>query len=99
MREERPIYAKSKKQMENGICVEVNDIFMFACVYLTHEEEEDPEVMERLAPLIRKYRAKKYKFAIMHSGTDDLLECTKALLSHNKLSEKDRQDDSLLTAG
>lgn len=82
--ENRPIYVESEKKMENGVYIEVNSVFMFACVYLTSEEEADPETEAKLATLIQKYRSMKYKFVVMHSGKEDLLEVTKALLSHNK---------------
>ena len=82
--ENRPIYVESEKRIENGVYIEVNSVFMFACVYLTSEEEADLETEVKLAPLIQKYRSMKYKFIVMHSGKEDLLELTKALLSHNK---------------
>ena len=78
------VYVESKKQIENGVYIEVNDAFKFVCVYLTSEEEGDSEIEKRLTLLIDKYRSKKYKFFVMHSGKEDLLDLTKALLSHNK---------------
>lgn len=64
--------------------VEVNERFKFACVWLTNEEKDDEQVREKLLPLMAEYKAKKYKFVIYESGSRDLLEQTKGLLSHNK---------------
>ena len=62
--------------------VEVNDRFRFASVWLTNEEKDNPQVREKLQPLMDKEM--KYKFVIFESGSRDLLEQTKGLLSHNK---------------
>lgn len=64
--------------------VEVNDEFKFATVWLTNEEKKDPQIRDFLKPVITEYQQKKYKFVIMESGEKDLLDLTKALLSHNK---------------
>ena len=64
--------------------VEVNDRFRFASVWLTNEEKDNPQVREKLQPLMDKYKEMKYKFVIFESGSRDLLEQTKGLLSHNK---------------
>ncbi len=64
--------------------IEVNDQFKFASVWLTNEEKNNPEVREKLLPLMMEYKEKKYKFVIYESGIRDLLEQTKGLLSHNK---------------
>lgn len=64
--------------------VEVNDRFRFAGVWLTNEEKDNPQVREKLQPLMDKYKEMKYKFVIFESGSRDLLEQTKGLLSHNK---------------
>ena len=64
--------------------VEVNNRFKFACVWLTNEEKENKQIRESLLPLMAEYKMKKYKFVIFESGSRDLLEQTKGLLSHNK---------------
>lgn len=64
--------------------VEVNEQFRFACVWLTNEEKNDQQIRESLKPLMAEYKLKKYKFAVFESGSRDLLEQTKGLLSHNK---------------
>lgn len=64
--------------------VEVNDRFRFASVWLTNEEKDNPQIREKLQPLMDKYKEMKYKFVIFESGSRDLLEQTKGLLSHNK---------------
>ena len=82
--QDRTHYVKSVEMVENGVFIEVNETFMFACVYLTKAEQEDPEMKRKLEPLKKKYNEMKYKFVVMHSGTGDLLEATKALIHHNK---------------
>lgn len=64
--------------------VEVNDEFKFAVVWLTNEEKENQKIRENLKPLMTEYKQKKYKFVIMESGKQSLLELTKDLLNHNK---------------
>lgn len=84
--------SNSKKDMVTEIVdmrrdamnVEVNDEFKFATVWLTNEEKKDPRIRDFLKPVITEYQQKKYKFVIMESGEKDLLDLTKALLSHNK---------------
>ena len=64
--------------------IEVNDEFKFAVVWLTNEEKENQQMRENLKPLMAEYKQRKYKFVIMESGKQDLLELTKGLLNHNK---------------
>ena len=64
--------------------IEVNDEFKFAVVWLTNEEKENQQMLENLKPLMAEYKQRKYKFVIMESGKQDLLELTKGLLNHNK---------------
>lgn len=64
--------------------VEVNDQFRFAFVWLTNEEKNDQQIRESLQPLMTEYKSKKYKLVVFESGSRDLLEQTKGLLSHNK---------------
>lgn len=64
--------------------IEVNEEFKFAVVWLTNEEKENQQMRESLKPLIAEYKQKKYKFVIMESGKQNLLELTKGLLIHNK---------------
>lgn len=64
--------------------VEVNDQFRFAFVWLTNEEKNNQQIRESLQPLMTEYKSKKYKFVVFESGSRDLLEQTKGLLSHNK---------------
>ncbi|MCM1056865.1 MAG: hypothetical protein NC517_04580 [Firmicutes bacterium] len=64
--------------------VEVNEQFKFASVWLTKEEKDNSDVFASLQPLIDKYKAMKYRFVIFQSGTQNLLELTQGLLSHNK---------------
>lgn len=64
--------------------IEVNEQFRFASVWLTNEEKDDQQIRESLQPLMKEYQSKKYKFVVFESGSRDLLEQTKGLLSHNK---------------
>lgn len=64
--------------------VEENSQFRFVCVWLTNEEKNNPQLSKELLPLMLKYKAENYKFVIFESGSRDLLEQTKGLLSHNK---------------
>lgn len=64
--------------------IELNDEFKFAVVWLTNEEKENQQMYDSLKPLMAEYKQRKYKFIIMESGKQDLLELTKGLLNHNK---------------
>lgn len=64
--------------------IEVNQDFKFASVWLTNEEKEDEQLREDLVPIINAFKEKKYKFVIFESGSQNLLDLTAALLSHNK---------------
>ena len=64
--------------------IDVNDEFKFAVIWLTNEEKENQNIQDSIKSIIAEYRQKKYKFVIMESGRQDLLELTKSLLNHNK---------------
>ena len=64
--------------------IEVNDQFRFASVWLTNEEKDNQQIRESLQPIMKEYKSKKYKFEVFESGSRDLLEQTRGLLSHNK---------------
>ena len=64
--------------------IDVNDEFKFAVIWLTNEEKESQNIQDSIKSIMAEYRQKKYKFVIMESGRQDLLELTKSLLNHNK---------------
>lgn len=64
--------------------IDVNDEFKFAIVWLTNEEKENQNIQDSIKSIMAEYRQKNYKFVIMESGRQDLLELTKSLLNHNK---------------
>lgn len=59
-------------------------------IWLDHADQEDPATQERLKPLYREYRQKKYFVSVFYSGQDDLEETTRELLLYNrkKIEEK-----------
>ena len=64
--------------------IEENKQFKFASVWLTKNEQNNPQIRKEIDRLIEIYKRKKYKFIIYESGRGDLLELTKGLLGHNK---------------
>lgn len=64
--------------------VTVNTQFKFASVWLTKQEQNDPNIEEEIDKLAKKYKSQKYKFIVYKSGKRDLVELTKGLLEHNK---------------
>lgn len=52
-------------------------------VWLTKAESNDSVLRERLKPLYKSYKQKKYLVAVFHSGTDDLFDNTRYLLQNN----------------
>lgn len=69
--------------------IEIDEQRKLASIWLTKEEEHKAHTSDLLDFLKEKYRGRKYRFVIFHSGDQDLLDLTKGLLAHNKnLSEK-----------
>ena len=64
--------------------VTVNTQFKFASVWLTKQEQNDPNIEEEIDKLAKKCKSQKYKFIVYKSGKRDLVELTKGLLAHNK---------------
>ena len=64
--------------------IEVLDKEKMVCVWLSHADQENPAIQERLKPLYREYRQKKYFVSVFYSGKDDLEEMTRELLLYNR---------------
>ena len=64
--------------------INVRDSSKIVEVWLTREEKQDVKLRERLKPLYREYKAKKYLVAVFESGEQDLEELTGSLLGYNR---------------
>jgi len=64
--------------------INVNNESKIVEIWLTNAEKVDAALRERLKPLYREYRAKKYLVAVFESGEGDLFEGTRDLLLHNR---------------
>ena len=55
------------------------------CIWLTRDEQDDPELQEELKQIIHAYSDQKYMVVVFHSGKDDhLYEDTLEMLAHNR---------------
>lgn len=50
---------------------------------MSHADQEDPVMQEKLSNFIAECRKKKIFVCVYESGDKDLLECTKELLAYN----------------
>ena len=64
--------------------ISINPQFRYASIWLTNEEQQDPDVNKQVEELLEDLKKQKYKLVIYKSGKGDLLEQTKGLLEHNK---------------
>ena len=64
--------------------INVDNERKFVELWLSHDEQNDPEFMESLKARYREYTAKKYLVAVFHSGRRDLYEATADLLCYNR---------------
>lgn len=62
----------------------VHDNTRIVEVWMTNAEKSDPAVQERLKELYAKYKEKKYTVAVFQSGSGDLYQSTRDLLTYNK---------------
>ena len=82
--------------------VDVHAEQKMVCIWLTHADEQNPDVQNRLPPLYKCYKEKKYTVAVFHSGNDGLEDLTRALVVYNRkrLEEvrmnKEKQETQLL---
>lgn len=54
-------------------------------IWLTRAEAADPELRERLRPLLRAWSAKRYLAVVYASGEGDLAQLTSDLLCYNRI--------------
>lgn len=75
--------------------INVHDDRKIVEIWLTNAEQRDTDLRERLKPLYREYKEKKYLVAVFESGAGDLYENTSALLLSNrrKLAEKELREE------
>ena len=52
--------------------VEVFDDKKLVCVWLSHKDQNDPALQERLKPLYQEYKQKKYLVSVFYSGHEDI---------------------------
>lgn len=64
--------------------LEVYDTKKMVCVWLTHADQEDSVIQDRLKGLYWKYKQRKYCVAVFHSGQEDLEGLTRDLLQYNR---------------
>ena len=71
--------------------VEVLNEKKLVCVWLSHKDQYDPSLQERLKPLYQEYK-KKYLVSVFFSGHEDIEELTRDLLQYNR---KKIEEDSI----
>ena len=64
--------------------VEVLNEKKLVCVWLSHKDQHDPSLHERLKPLYQEYKQKKYLVSVFFSGHEDIEELTRDLLQYNR---------------
>ena len=64
--------------------VEEFDDKKLVCVWLSHQDQNDPSLQERLKPLYREYKEKKYLVSVFFSGHEDIEELTRDLIQYNR---------------
>ena len=64
--------------------IEVLDNEKMVCVWLSHADQENPEIQEQLKPLYQEYRQKKYFVAVFYSGKEDWEQHTGDLIKYNR---------------
>lgn len=80
--------------------VEMHAEKKLVCVWLSHADENDPFVQERLSVLYRMCGQQKLRPAVFYSGQDNLQEQILDLLKHNRKlsSEREIQAEKLRSA-
>ena len=71
--------------------VDVHAEKKLVCVWLSHADENDPFVQERLSVLYRMCGQQKLRPAVFHSGQDNLQEQILDLLKHNRKLSAERE--------
>lgn len=75
--------------------VHVRDDSKLVEIWLTNAERQDELLQEKLKPLYRQYKNKKYLVAVFLSGEADLYEKTQDLLLYNRrrFAEKEARQE------
>lgn len=66
--------------------IDLDTKIRIAEIYLSRQDQEDPEIQAQLSPLYQEYKAKGYMVAVYRSGSKDLTRQTSDLLCHNRKS-------------
>lgn len=61
-------------------------------IWMTNEDQNNPEEKQRVKEIIKEYSAKKYRCVVFESGSRSLLESTTDLLVHNKKACAPKED-------
>ena len=64
--------------------VTINHDKKLVTVWLSNAEKADPVISESLKPIYKKYNDVKYTVCVFKSGSNDLSDCTSALLKYNR---------------
>jgi len=65
--------------------INVRDDDCIVEVWLTNREKANERLRMSLQPLFDEYKQKKYKVAVLQSGSGDLADYTAGLLLHNRM--------------
>ena len=63
--------------------INVNEKIKVLEIWITHDEENNDTISDIIKRKISEYKQAKYKAVIFHSGSQDLLPCTEALIKNN----------------
>ena len=64
--------------------INVHDDDRIVEVWLTNREKANERLRTSLQPIFDEYNQKKYKVAVLQSGSGDLADYTSGLLLHNR---------------
>ena len=71
--------------------MEIQDSQKMVEIWLTHQEQQDPNVQEALQPLYQEYRKQKYLVAVFCSGDQPLYDQTRDLLLYNRRRQAEQE--------
>lgn len=71
--------------MKREICSEEKIVYY----WMSQKEKIDPTLQTSLRPEYAQWRKMRYKICVFTSGTENLVDLTKELLSHNKQNATD----------
>lgn len=64
--------------------IKIDEQYKIAGIWITREENENPETKQKIQSLLLQYKKKKYIPVVYISGTKDFVKQTAMLLSYNK---------------